>query len=274
MLLTYLCRGALMGVVRNLWMLAKSAGGRRALSRVDIFSYCEPLIKSPPAPAELLQSMQESFIRYEGNVISLVEYYRRYHLVPALNKIAGEPTWDRQRATCLEEILKETHWTNWQHVFKLAETDWGKGIILGKLRKLWPNATDEELAHYLLQFYLVTLCTNAALTTLAHTFYGLDETKQLEIKLFEQYGRDIDLLDVSIMDLAYKNHVDDLDAAYKIAEWKDEKLNPVLQNMYRHLTSTKDQIIEGTFVVENFKRVSDRLDSQKAALARELLATG
>lgn len=44
--------------------------------------------------------------------------------------------------------------------------------------------------------------------------------------------------------------------------------------MYRHLTSTKDQIIEDTFVVENFKRVSDRLDSQKAALAQELLASG
>lgn len=263
-----------MGVVRNLWILAKSASGRRALSQADIFAYCETLIKSPPGPVEIVQSMQESFIRYEGNVISLAEYYRRYNLVPALNKIAAEPTWDRQRATCLNEILKETHWTNWQYVFKRAETDWGRGIILGKLRKLWPKATDEELAHYLLQLYLVTICTNAALSTLAHTFYRLDAVKQLEIKLFEQYGRDIDMLDISIMDLAHKNHIDDLDAAYHIAEWKDEKMNPVLQSMYRHLTSTKDQIIEGTFDVENFKRVSGMLESQKEALAQELIRTG
>jgi hypothetical protein len=70
-----------MGTVRNLWIMAKSAGGRRALSRADIFSYSEPLIKNPPTPPELLRSMQESFLRYEGNVISLVEYYRRHHLL-------------------------------------------------------------------------------------------------------------------------------------------------------------------------------------------------
>jgi hypothetical protein len=259
-----------MGTVRNFWIMAKSAGGRRALSRADIFSYCEPLIKKPPTPPELLRSMQESFLRYEGNVISLVEYYRRHHLVPALDRIAAEPTWDRQRATCLTEILKETHWTNWQYVFKRAETDGGREIILGKLRKLWPKASNEELGHYLMQFYLVTICTNAALSTLAHTFYGMDKEKELEIRLYEQYGRDIDMLDISIMDLAYKNHADDVDAAYKIADWKDEKLNPLLHQMYRHLTSTQDQIVEGTFVVENFKRVSDKLDSQKAALAKEL----
>jgi hypothetical protein len=70
----------------------------------------------------------------------------------------------------------------------------------------------------------------SALPTLAHTFYGLDKEKEIEIRLYEQYGRDIDTL-VSIMDLAYKNHADDVDAAYKMADWKDEKLNPLLQQM-------------------------------------------
>jgi hypothetical protein len=83
-------------------------------------------------------------VRHEGNVISLVEYYGRHYLLPALDRIAAEPTWDRQRATCLTEILKETHWTNCQYVFKRAETDGGREIILGKLRKLWPKASNEE----------------------------------------------------------------------------------------------------------------------------------
>jgi hypothetical protein len=155
---------------------------------------------------------------------------------------------------------------------KRTESDWGKEIILGKLRTLWPNATTKELNLYLLQFYLVTLCTNAALSTLAQAFYGLNKMKQIEIKLYEEYGREIDLLDTSIMDLAFKNHADDLNAAYGIATWKDEKLNPVLQEMYRHLTSTKDQIIEDTFVIANFNRIRDRLDGQKAALAQDLLS--
>lgn len=261
-----------MGYLTNLWIIAKSAVGRRALSRADLFSYCEPLIKNPAVPPTLLQKMQESYVRHNGEVISLVEYYRNCRLTPALEKIASEGTWHRQRATCLREILDEVHWRNWQYVMDHTESEWGKEIILGKLRTLWPNATTKELNLYLLQFYLVTMCTNAALSALAHTFYGLNKTKQLEIELYEEYGRGIVLLEASVMDLAFKHHADDLDAAYGIATWKDQKLNPVLEEMYRHLTSTKDQIIEDTFVVENFKRISDRLDDQKAALAREILS--
>lgn len=55
-----------MGFLKNLWIMAESAGDRRALSRVELFSYCEPLIKKPAAPPELLQAIQESFVRYSG----------------------------------------------------------------------------------------------------------------------------------------------------------------------------------------------------------------
>jgi hypothetical protein len=261
-----------MGLLTNLWIKAKSVVGRRALSRSDLFSFCEPLLKQPAVPPVLLQRMQETFVRYSGELISLVEFYRRFHLTPALDKIANEATWHRQRATCLREILDEAHWSNWQYAMKHTESDWGKEIILGKLRALWPNATIEELKGYLLQFYLVTICTNAVLATVAQAFYGVGKTKQLEIELYTQYGREIDLLDTSIMDFAFRHHADDLDAANNIATWKDQKLNPVLEKMYRHLTSTKDQIIEDTFAIENFKRISDQLDGQKAALTQDLLS--
>ena len=115
-----------MGFLKNLWIMTKSAVGRRALSRADLFSYCEPLIKSPPVPPGLLQEMQESFVRHNGVVVSLVEYYRRCNLTPALDKIANEPTWHRQRATCLREILNEVQWRNWHYVMKRTESEGAK----------------------------------------------------------------------------------------------------------------------------------------------------
>jgi hypothetical protein len=41
------------------------------------------------APAELLDSMQNSFVRFEGRPISIVEYYPTAELTPALDRIAG-----------------------------------------------------------------------------------------------------------------------------------------------------------------------------------------
>ena len=40
--------------------------------------------------------------------------------------------------------------------------------------------------------------------------------------------------------------------------------------MFRHLTATKEQIIEGTFDIAEFKRVDASIGHQKAALAAEL----
>ncbi|MDU1692255.1 MAG: hypothetical protein E6848_21980, partial [Bradyrhizobium sp.] len=142
--------------------------------------------------------------------------------------------------------------------------------VLQKLRQLWSNRTIKELQHYALQFYLVALCTNAVLTTVGKSFYKFDEATELQIKLHEQYGRDIYMLEIGIMDLAHDVFADDEAHAYEIATFKDERMAPLVQDMFRHLTATKEQIIEGTFDIAEFKRVDASIGHQKAALAAEL----
>jgi hypothetical protein len=259
-----------MGTATNLWIMAKGLGRRRALTRADIFAYCETLLRSPAAPAELLDSMHNSFVRFEGMPISIVEYYRQQSLTPALDRIAAEPTWERQRARCLREMLNDAYWSTWQYVIGQAETDWGREIVLGKLRAVWPKASNEELKYYLLQNWMVYICTNAALATVATTFFRLDKTKELEIQLYQQYGRDIVLLDTSVMDMWCSMYAEDPEAAGPYLDWKDEKLNPLLQQMFHHLNATKDQIAEDAFDIARFKRVCAELDGRKEELAREL----
>jgi hypothetical protein len=40
--------GPTMGLLKNVWILGKSGGGRRLLSRADLSADCEPMIKNPP----------------------------------------------------------------------------------------------------------------------------------------------------------------------------------------------------------------------------------
>jgi hypothetical protein len=40
--------GPTMGLLKNFWILEKSGGGRRLLSRADLSEDCEPMIKNPP----------------------------------------------------------------------------------------------------------------------------------------------------------------------------------------------------------------------------------
>ena len=97
-------------------------------------------------------------------------------------------------------------------------------MILQKLRQLWPDRTNEELQHYVLQFYLVAVCTNAVLATVGTSFYKFDEVTELQIKLYQQYGRDIYMMEIGIMDIAHDVFADDEGHAYEIATFKDERV--------------------------------------------------
>jgi hypothetical protein len=125
----------------------------------------------------------EKTFRYEGKPITLAEYYRKHLLTPALNTIASAPTWQLQRTSCIEAILEEIHWGNWDYCIRHAKSDMGKAIILGKLEKLFPNSANEERTNTIFAFYMMNLSAQAPLTTLGSTCFGIDEHKELEFKL-------------------------------------------------------------------------------------------
>jgi hypothetical protein len=201
------------------------------------------------------------------------EWYRQYYLIPALEKIAAQPTWHLQRAEAIRTILDEIHWRSWEHCMKEAKTEMGKDIIYQKLKELWPKASNEELSFYLFQFFLVTICVAAAIGAIAKTFYKLDDVKESQIELCHQYQRDIMRIDYQIMDLIDGDVPDNVEQAYAIVEWKEQMLDPINIQMYRHLTSMKEQIARDTFDINEFVRISDDFQAQKTALAEQLRAS-
>lgn len=94
----------------------------------------------------------------------------------------------------------------------------------------------------MLQFYLVALCTNAVLTTVGTTFFKFDQATELQIKLCQQYGLDISMLEIGIMDLAHDVLADDEAHAYEIATFKDERVAPLVQDMFRTLRRQRSRL--------------------------------
>lgn len=215
----------------------------------------------------------ENSFRLGGTPITVADYYRKQLLIPALDKIATAATWHLQRNACIEAILEEIHWGNWDYCIRHAETTMGKDIILTKFDEIFPNSDKDERANTIFAFFMMNLSAQAALTTLGSTFFGIDDQKELEFKLCKQYQRDIMMIDVKVMDYIEKNHLDDPETAYQIAEWQEERVNKVTQQMYKLITTMKDQIAHDSFDVIRFRNMSDALEQDRADLVRELART-
>lgn len=257
-----------MGVLRNLGLLGKRIW-KHPLTREDIYSYAESLIKEPPAVPGC-EDLFDRTLRYEGKLITVAEYYRKHLLIPALDSIAAAATWQQQRATCIEAILEESHWGNWNYCVRNAKTEMGRAIILNKLDKIFPNSINEERSQRIFVFYMMNLSAQAALTTLGAAYYGIDDAKELELNLYNQYQRDIMMTDVKVMDYIEQNHMDDPDTAYRIAGWQEDRLSQVTQQMFNLLVALKDQIAHDTFNVERFTEMSVKLERDKETLVKEL----
>jgi hypothetical protein len=117
---------------------------------------------------------------------------------------------------------------------------------------------------------MMNLSAQAALTTLGSTCFGIDEHKELEFKLCNQYQRDIMMIDVHVMDYNDPNHMDDPDTAYRIAEWQENRLSKVTQRMFNLLIGMKEQIAHDTFDVTRFQHMSDALEQDREDLVKEM----
>jgi hypothetical protein len=62
------------------------------------------------------------------------------------------------------------------------------------------------------------------------------------------------------------------DITYRIAEWQEDRLSTVTQQMFNLLASMKDQTAHDTFNVDRFKASSDKLERDRVDIVKELAA--
>jgi hypothetical protein len=88
----------------------------------------------------------------------------------------------------------------------------------------------------------MSVSCQASMMTIGHALFGLDKKNEIEIDLCCAYGRQIMMLDVSVMDRICKHYADDHEALYQFAGWKDDNLNPITIRMRNLLEATQNSI--------------------------------
>jgi hypothetical protein len=78
------------------------------------------------------------------------------------------------------------------------------------------------------------------------------------------------MLDVNIMDHISEQHGHDFDAAYALAGWKDDYVNPIATRMLHFLEATRNKIALGTFDIREFQAMTHKFEAEKEQLANRV----
>jgi hypothetical protein len=168
-----------MSVTKRFFVACKAAVGR-SLSREDIYTYCDSLIKRPPIPAEWRETFSRTFAKIDGVPLTVEDYYREQLLKPSLDKIAAEPTRSMQREACIHEVLTDMHWRTWYSCYNAAKTDVGRAMVEDKLRAVWPKNTQQERLNFLVHLYMMAIVIQGVLMTLGTSLLRI--TKKLRCR--------------------------------------------------------------------------------------------
>jgi hypothetical protein len=259
-----------MGLSRRIAIAAKAAS-KQPLTRTDIYDYADGLIKQPPIPAEWREAFSKTFANLNGVPLTVLDYFCQELLRPDLDKLAAGPTWEMQRVQCIRQILDEMDWRNMYFCLRHAKSEWGRAMTYQRLDNIWRGKSREQQFYLLTVWYMMSVTAQACAQTIGAALYELDKKKEMEIELCFNYGREIMMLDVHLMDVIHERYASAPEIAYRWAAWKDDNLNPITTCMRQVLEAAQNSIAYGTFNIKEFGREMDRLQAEKVRLRRSIL---
>lgn len=235
------------------------------LTSRDALGLLANLIASPPLPKE----MYEAAAGLVGkNGTSLLDFWRS-GFKDQLTEITSERTWALQRSRLLRSVLVET---GWRALFTSAKEQkhveaWAHLVDSNNYFSSFPKSSWSSI---LAQRHLMAILSGACFLHLGTKAYRVDNAKALELDLYLEYYKEILLLDLRVqgMALAAVDQYEDAEAS-RIAEIKDEVINPLLSEQYRVLHLMADQIANATLEVINIKVSMDALQARKHEIARQ-----
>jgi len=115
----------------------------------------------------------------------------------------------------------------------------------------------------LLQRYIIALLNTVCLMEVAWKVYALTNRKEVELRLYSEYYREILKLDFAINQIILEQD----EQAFKLADIKDEVINPLIDDQYRLLALIAEQIANSEVEISSVKAKMDAFDARKRELA-------
>ena len=97
-------------------------------------------------------------------------------------------------------------------------------------------------------------------------YFRLDTVKITEVKLFGEYGKEIEGIGCNVNDAIRQESFQDADA-FAIADLKDKVVNPIINEQYPLLRVMREQIIHGRLDVWDVGERMNALQAKKAEIA-------
>jgi hypothetical protein len=209
----------------------------RPLTYNELLKDVGKLITSPPLPADW-KRLAAGWVGKNGT--SLLDHWRDY-FKSQLEMIAEEATWQMQRSRLLKLIMMERSWRAAHAISQDAKHVASWSFLC---KDAWAKDANEKNLHLLLtQRWLMAVLSDGCLITLGTMSYGLDKVKDTELELHYLFHKEINGLDVGVME-AMLDAVDEYrdDDAHLIAAFKDDHLAPLIREQYTLLAQLEDDV--------------------------------
>ncbi|MFS2176752.1 hypothetical protein ACCC98_12445 [Rhizobium pisi] len=242
---------------------------KRPFSAADLLGFAAHSISEPPLPPQMYEAAA-GMVGKRG--ISLLDHWRECFSAQ-LGEVAAQPTWQLQRSKILRLVLAENGWCD---VFactnEVGSPDaWAHLVANLDYFKTFPKDAWKSV---LLQRYVTALLSAACLMEVAHKVYALTKLKEIELKVYSEYYREILKLDFSINQLvATLIDEEQDDQALELAGVKDEVINPLIADQYKLLALIAEQIANSKIDLPSVKAKMDAFDARKRELIDALQAS-
>ncbi len=241
---------------------------KRPFTSDELHAMAAHHLAKPPLPDAMYEAAA-GMVGKKG--VSLLDHWRSTFSIQ-LDEIAGEKTWQAQRAKLLRIVLVEEGWADvFRATDKISTPDvWAHLVSELDFFQATPR---EHWKGLVLQRYIMGLLSSACLIELGTKNYGIDSTKQLEIRLHGEYYREILNVDLQIGQMV-RQMIDNYDDenAYRVADVKDDVINPIIAEQYRLLALIAEQIANSQVDINSVKAKMDALDAKKREIGEALTA--
>ncbi|GEM_PF-4577062 len=201
--------------------------------------------------------------------VSLLDHWRKTFSMQ-LDEIADQKTWQGQRAMLLKIVLVEEDWTDvFRATNEIASVNVWSHLVADN--EMFQQFSKETWKGLVLQRYIMALLSSACLMELGIKNYGIDNTKQLEIRLHGEYHVEILNLDLKIGKIIH-DMIDEYsdEEAMNVAGMKDDVINPIIADQYKVLALISEQIAHSKIDIEVINSKMAALDAKKREIGEAL----
>lgn len=237
-------------------------GLRYASAELD--GFFEQFHRKPPVPDDLLHAMYEG-TGFGGHTI--IQNFRDA-LSEVRNALAQAPTRSAQRELALRAILGAAHWAS---LYRISNETQHVRAWRHFLSGTGQDLSDDDLKRSLFVKWLVTLCTSSCLMAAGYSLFGFTKATETQCDLNALYLYTVRSIDASVQD--YINRLvdeDNLDEATRVAAFKDDQLNPILNQEYATSRWIEDQVAVGSFDVKKVSARIKQLEAKRVAIAEKI----